>query len=192
MDENQLANTEKHPCDLAANEEVSLLREASSLRSRLAFDMASAARKAGIKVETSNLVFVSRDDLVLASAAVAGLDTLDLGKLENGANVFFIYLSAQESAPVAPGFYSLRVSGSQDRAHRGEATQGDAAITSAWRCQFFDVNGNFVAALPARVEESGPANPTSSSRVRLTGAVTQGGCIIDLHLGRLHIYVVFE
>jgi hypothetical protein len=179
METNQLVNNERRTCGSADSEEVSILREASSLRSRIAFDMASASRKAGVSVQTNNLVFASRDDLILASTAVADLESIDRGRLECGASVLFIYFS-QESATIVPGFYTLRISGAQE----------EAPAASAWRGQLFDINGNFAAAVPVKVAEGGVS--TSRFKVRLTGSVTEGGCTADVHWGKWHLEVTLS
>jgi hypothetical protein len=183
MDRNRLSSA----CRLTENEEASLLREASSSRSRIAFDMASAARRADVRVQTDHLVFASRDDLILASTAVAGLDSIDLSKLEHGASVLFFYLSARESATIEPGFYTLRISGSPKEVRPGETTPGDAIPTSAWRGQLFDVNGNFAAALPVKVRESD--TPRDNARVVLTLSVGEEGCVLDAHWRKLSIEI---
>lgn len=176
METNQPQSDERRIVRPTESEEVSILREVSSLRSRIMFDMELASRRAGIRIQADNLLFISRDDLTVVSTAVAGLESIDRSKLECGANVLFTYFSL-ESASIAPGFYTVRISGAQ----------GDSPAATNWKGQLFDVHGNFAAALPVKVEEHGSSSDLA--RPILTGAATEDGGIVDIHFPRLGLTV---
>lgn len=78
----------------------------AELRSELKQAMLEGALKQGVQIHTDGIVFVSRDDGMLASTAVTAFDTLTEETLAYGTVVGFTYFSG---FGIPPGFYRVYV-----------------------------------------------------------------------------------
>jgi hypothetical protein len=137
------------------------------LRTAVTAALQGAARRAGVAIDTSGLVYGSRDDVLVASAAVAGVDNLTPADLQAGANLMFVYLrlpTAENRLPA--GFYTVHV----------RTVPGSNTATAQLRNEA----GATVAELPAR---TGPlVDDASARKIKLTLEIGPKSITIDIEI----------
>lgn len=98
------------------------------LREQVKLAMQRAAEEAGISIQANNLVFVSRDDIVVAHALVTGFDSLKLQQPNRVADVGFAFLALPAQLGVPRGFYKVRVFVPEARAELINADGSPVAV----------------------------------------------------------------
>lgn len=96
-----------------------IIEEANrELRAAITDAMLRAADELGLPIDGDRIVFVSRDDLLVAHTPVSGFETLEVGS-DGVADVGLVYLSLPVTAgvkqftgerkPIVPDFYVVRI-----------------------------------------------------------------------------------
>jgi hypothetical protein len=114
----------------------------SPCNDELRASLAEAAAKAGVPVNTDDILTSAREGVTLATATVTGYEQVPASALPEGVNAGFIYLDAKDSG-IPAGFYTLRASASPDALRIGEFP-GKVELVS--------VDGQSVASLPASID----------------------------------------
>jgi hypothetical protein len=86
--------------------------EAANRAYRMAVDslLRTAASTANVQLSEAPFVAGSDGEVLIANAAVAGVDSLSEASLRRGANVLFVYISSSTARLAAPaGFYVIRL-----------------------------------------------------------------------------------
>lgn len=147
------------------------------LRASVSASLQAAADRAGVAIDTTTFVYGSSDDVIVANAAVAGLDTLTSADLRRGADLMFAYLSLptaelqrDPAQALPPGFYTVNLT-----------TVPGSTIA---RAQLRNEAGRVVAELPALVDGDG-APPGATARpikVKVSVRIKKGEIEIDIEI----------
>jgi hypothetical protein len=125
-------------------EEINLQKVHAEFRRSIITEMQKAARQAGVKIRTDNLVAIPFDDsgTVIVNAMIEGADRVSIEQLAQGADVLFIYPGGKlgfAGREIDPGFYVVRIS------------QNPAS--GQWLAQFKNLEGRVVLETEAIVEK---------------------------------------
>ncbi|GEM_PF-2267567 len=140
------------------------------LRQAATSSVLAAARRAGVAVDATGLVYASRDDAVIVAAGTAGAEDLTRRQIEAGVDVLFTYLSLPDSKIGLPaGFYTVNVMSAP-----GADLQSEAPGTARLRNEA----GRVVADVPARV--SLPQQPDPAAKPTIKCKLTVEFVTIDM------------
>ncbi len=112
-----------------------LLSADSDMKEQVRRAMARAAERAGISIQLSNLVYLSRDDLTVAHALVVDFDSLRLLEPNRVGDVGLAFLSLPASVGVPTGFYKIRIFVLEAKAELLDAQGGVVAVFPLERAQ---------------------------------------------------------
>lgn len=145
-----------------------------ALRQAVGAGLSTAAARFSLQVDTTNFVYASRDDIVVANAAVSDAESASAAAdVESGGNLLLAWLSGAASGDqgkaLPAGFYAVSLS----------ATPG----TSVTVAQLRAADGSVAATVPATVktaEQPAAASATARSRIKLTVSIEDRTITIDI------------
>jgi hypothetical protein len=153
------------PADVA--QPIDIPTADQQLRQAVTAAMLAASRRAGVAIDASGLVYGSRNDVLVANAAVAGAENITPSDLEAGANLMFVYLrlpTAENRLPA--GFYTVSV----------RAVPGTDTATAQLRNEA----GAMVAEVPARTAPLG--DEPGARKVKVTLEISDKNITIDIEI----------
>lgn len=142
-------------------------QDSSPCNAELREQMRVSAEAAGISINTDDIVASEGDGITLATATIAGYESVPPSALPEGVNAGFIYLDARDSY-IPAGFYTLRAS-TQESIEKPGLFQGSVDLVSA--------DGTIAATVPSSVDVFSPEvpNPLPFPRTIITQELERTG-----------------